>query len=91
MKVTRMVAKVKQPAKMYQESSSKTSVKAGTLSYTLLTMLMVASYLRCACVDMVVVVVVVRRYKERDEKWGSETEKKKKRKKREYECQFLWW
>lgn len=48
MKDTMMVAKVKQPAKTYQVSSSKTSVKAGTLSYTLLTMLMVASYLRCA-------------------------------------------
>lgn len=48
MKDTMIVAKVKQPAKTYQVSSSKTSVKAGTLSYTLLTMLMVASYLRCA-------------------------------------------
>lgn len=51
-RVKTMVATVKQPANIYQLSSSKTSVNAGTLSYTLLTMLKVASYFLCAWVDI---------------------------------------
>lgn len=56
-KATTKVPIVKQAANIYQVSSSKTSVNAGTLSYTLFTMLIVASYLRWDWVAILLLVL----------------------------------